>query len=351
MQDSTSEDATQEGISGALGIPRTHITRILRPLVIEGLIEEDKERVAGKERRLKVYFLTPKGFSRCEELVDDASTSIIEIVDNRGRKAVKVSDLLKDRRGIPVLKIIEAAGGSLNLISTPGRPILSNVPLDMPVLIDREEELKRSSEFLTSKSTVLTVFANYGYGSSTFLRKVAMGQTRVPLLWHDLEKGKAAEEILRGVKEFVRELGFENGDISELKQNDTLLCFDNYHDVSEEVVDLFFDLMKSLAGGKTRMALAMREETPFYNRFFQRSDVTKGHVIEIHLHRLDEPSARRFMGEELEDDAFHLIYRLTRGQPLALKLVLEGDDKRLRTLLPNEEVRFLMYLRTKKRRQ
>lgn len=351
LQDSTSEEATQEGISAALGVPRTHVTRILRPLMMEGYLEEDKERVAGKERRLKVYFLTPRGLSRCEDIIDEVSTSTIEVIDNKGRRSMRVSELLKDRRGIPILTVIDTIGRGLNLIGTPGRPIHSNVPLDPPVMIDREEELKRSFEFLESKSTVLVVFANYGYGSSTFLRKIALDQTKVPLLWHDLDKGKTAEEILRSVMEFARERGSEKGDISELKQNETLLCFDNYHDVSEEVVDLFFDLMRSLAGGIGKMAVAMREETPFYNRFFQRSDVTKGQATEIHLHRFDESSARKFLGEDLEDDAFHLIYRLTRGQPLALRLVLEGDEKSLRTLLPNEEVRFLMYLRTKKNKQ
>jgi hypothetical protein len=314
-------------------------------------MEEDKERILGKERRLKVYFLTAKGLSRCEELIDNLSTSTLEVVDNKGRRSVRVSDMVRNRRDIPVLRVLDAVGKELNLISAPGRPIRSNVPLEIPALIDREEELRISSEFLKSKSTVLVVFANYGYGSSTFLKKMALDQTKAPLLWHDLQKGKAAEDILRSLIEFIRERGCEGDDLSELRDKEVLLCFDNYHDVSEEVVDLFFDLMKSLADGKGKMAVTIRDETPFYNRFFQRSDVTKGQVTEIHLHRFDEGSAKTFVGEDLEDDAFHLIYRLTRGQPLALRLVLEGDDKSLRALLPNEEVRFLMYLRTKRKRK
>jgi DNA-binding MarR family transcriptional regulator len=351
LQDSPSEAATQEGISEVLGIPRTHISRLLRPLVMEGYIEEDKERVVGKDRRLKVYFLTARGLSRCEELIDDLSTSTFDIVDNKGRRSVRVSDMLRDRRDIPVLKILDAVGWELNLISAPGRSIRSNVPLELPAFIDREEELRISSEFLRSKSTVLVVFANYGFGSSTVLKKLAMEQTKVPLLWHDLQKGRTAEDILGSVREFARARECENEGLSGLREKEVLLCFDNYYDVSEEVVDLFFDLMKSLSGGKAKMVVAIREETPFYNRFFQKSDVTKGQVTEIHLHRFDEDSARRFMGEDLEDDAFQLIYRLTSGQPLALRLAKEGDDRSLRSLLPNEEVRFLMYLRTKKRKQ
>jgi len=223
--------------------------------------------------------------------------------------------------------------------------------LKVPIFIDRDEELTISSNFLVSKSTALVVFANYGYGSSTFLKKVAMDSTKLPLLWHDLQEGDKLDDILGSVRAFAGDHDCGTGDISELKEKEVFLCFDNYYDVSEDVVDFFFDMMRSLAGGKGKMAVAMREETPSYSRFFQRSQVTRGHVVEIHLHRFDEYSAKAFMGENLEDDAFHLIYRLTRGQPLALQMVKEGDEKSLRTLLPNEEVRFLMYLRTKKKGQ
>jgi DNA-binding MarR family transcriptional regulator len=349
LQDSPSEAATQEGISDSLDIPRTHVTRILRPLIAEGFIEEEKERVVGKDRRLKVYSLTSRGLSRCEELIEDSSNLTLVIVDNNGRTSTRVSELLRGRRGIPVLKVLEAVGKELHLIGAPGRQIRSNVPLNVPTFIDRDEELKISSDFLGSKSTALVVFANYGYGSSTFLKKVAMDSTKLPLLWHDLQEGNRLDDILGSVRAFAEEHDCKTGDISELKEKEVFLCFDNYHEVSEDVVDFFFDMMRSLSGGKGKMAVAMRGETPSYSRFFQRSQVTKGQVVEIQLHRFDESSARTFMGEDLEDDPFHLIYRLTRGQPLALQLVKEGDEKSLRTLLPNEEVRFLMYLRTKKK--
>ena len=349
VRHSVPEEATQEGIATALGIPRTHITRLLRPLVQEGLIEEEKERVLGKERRLKVYSLSPKGLSRAESIVREASSSSVEVIDAEGQRVRKVEELLESRLDLPVLKIIDSIGKSLHLVAEPGRYVNSNAPLEMPPFFDREEELRISSEFLGSKASALVVFANYGYGSSTFLKKFALEQSRSPLFWHDLQRGKALGDVRSRIADFCRAQGCEDGDMLGLRERDVLLCFDNYHDVSEDVVDLFFELMNALQGGRGKMAVAIREETPFYNRFFQKSDVGQGRVAEIHLRRFDHEAARRFMGEDLEEEAFQLIYRLTRGQPLALELVRKGDEKGLQTLLPNEEVRFLMYLRTKKR--
>ncbi len=351
LQDSPAETITQDGISSALGVPRTHITRLLRPLIEEGLIEEEKKRVAGKERRMKVYVLTPSGLARSKDLVERLSSQKLEVVENRGKRFVLASDLIKERPDIPMLVVFESIGKELNLISAPGRVIQTNTPLELPSFQGRKGELRAARSFLASASTALVVFANFGYGSSTFLKKVALDLTDIPLLWHDLGRGRDLEEVQAKLGSFAKSAGCERGEISELREKDVLLCFDNYHDVSEQVVDAFFDFMKALKGGKAKMAVAMREETPSYNRFFQKADVEKGHVAEIHLPRFDEESARELIGQDIDDEAFQLIYRLTRGQPLALELVRRGDEKGLKALRPNEEVRFLMYLRSSRKKQ
>jgi hypothetical protein len=55
------------------------------------------------------------------------------------------------------------------------------------------------------------------------------------------------------------------------------------------------------------------------------------------------------LGEDIDDEAFQLIYMLTRGQPLALAAVRDGDEVTLRRIRLSEEVRFLMYLRTRRK--
>jgi hypothetical protein len=97
------------------------------------------------------------------------------------------------------------------------------------------------------------------------------------------------------------------------------------------------------------MAVAMRGETPSYNRFYQRRDVEGGTAVEIPLSRFEEATVRQMLGDDIDDEAFQLIHMLTRGQPLALALLKAGDVEGLKKIRLSEEVRFLMYLRDRKK--
>ncbi len=132
-----------------------------------------------------------------------------------------------------------------------------------------------------------------------------------------------------------------------MKGERCLICLDNYREPSEGLIDLLVELVPRLKGGRCKLAVAMREETPSYERFYLRPDVLSGDVVEVRMHRFDERTARDLLGEDLDDEAFQLIYMLTRGQPMALAMVKRGDEEGLKTLRLKEEVRFLMYLRTR----
>lgn len=55
------------------------------------------------------------------------------------------------------------------------------------------------------------------------------------------------------------------------------------------------------------------------------------------------------IGEDLDDEAMKMIYMLTRGQPLALRMLRQRDEEGLKRIFPREEVRFLMYLLSRKK--
>jgi hypothetical protein len=211
----------------------------------------------------------------------------------------------------------------------------------------REEQISSASEFLAGKGAVLAIYANHGYGSSTLLKKVALDLFDGAVLWHDLTKDRGAEPLSVAIERFAQALGVENGLIG-LKGERCLICLDNYREPSEDLVDLLIELVPRLRGGRCKMAVAMREETPSYERFYLRPDVLSGDVVEVRLHRFDERTSHEFLGSDLDDEAFQLIYMLTRGQPLALDMVKRGDAEGLKTLRLKEEVRFLMYLRTRR---
>jgi len=59
---------TQGGMSEALGIPQTSLTNVLRRLAAAGVVSQDVRHVRGRDRRLKVYRLTPKGQALARDL-------------------------------------------------------------------------------------------------------------------------------------------------------------------------------------------------------------------------------------------------------------------------------------------
>lgn len=59
---------TQAGMSAFLNSNQSVVARILRRLVASGIVEVELKHVSGRERRLKVYALTPRGEALARDL-------------------------------------------------------------------------------------------------------------------------------------------------------------------------------------------------------------------------------------------------------------------------------------------
>jgi DNA-binding MarR family transcriptional regulator len=342
-----SEAFTQQGIASALGMNRTHITRVLKPLIDDGLVEVGKGRLEGGERRLTYYLLTPNGLLRVKEILNSLGEAELEIVEAGKRVRRRVNEVLTAHPYLRTLEVVDSIGGVLRPQAPGKRLIVSDQELASGEFFGREEQLSVASEFLAGRGVIFAIYANHGYGSSTFLKKVALDLFDGAVLWQDLTKNGEPEALNDGLERFSEALGIEGGVVG-LKSEKVLICLDNYREPSEEMVDLLADLVPRLRGGICKLAVAMSEETPSYDRFYLRPDVLSGDVVEVKMHRFDERTARELLGDDLDDEAFQLIYMLTRGQPLALDMVKRGDAEGLKTLRLREEVRFLMYLRTRR---
>jgi DNA-binding MarR family transcriptional regulator len=66
--------ATQIGMTEALGVRQSSLTKVLTRLVAAGALTESKGHVEGAPRRLKIYRLTPLGESVARDLRRRAST-------------------------------------------------------------------------------------------------------------------------------------------------------------------------------------------------------------------------------------------------------------------------------------
>jgi DNA-binding MarR family transcriptional regulator len=343
-----SEALTQQGIATALKMNRTHITRVLKPLIDAGLVEVSKGRLGGAERKLTYYLLTPNGLLRAKEILSSVGEEELEIVEGGMKVRRRVKEVLVAYPYLRTLEVVDSIGGVLRPQAPGKRLIVSDTKLEGGYFFGREEQLAATSGFLNGNGVVLAVFANHGYGSSTFLKKVALDLFEGSVLWHDLAREGGPERLKGDLESFALALGVGGG-IDGLKGEKALLCLDNYRNVSESLVDMLVDLVARLRGGQCKLAVAMREETPSYDRFYLRPDVLSGDVTEVRMHRFDEETARELLGKDLDDEAFQLIYMLTRGQPLALDMVRRGDAEGLKSIRLSEEVRFLMYLRTRRK--
>jgi DNA-binding MarR family transcriptional regulator len=56
-----SPESTQQGIARALSVTQGAVSKILGPLVAAEVIRRERRHVRGKDRRVKVYFLTVRG--------------------------------------------------------------------------------------------------------------------------------------------------------------------------------------------------------------------------------------------------------------------------------------------------
>ena len=348
LTEKPSEALTQQGIASALSVNRTHITRVLKPLVDAGLVEAGKGRLEGGDRKMNYYLLTPTGLLRAKELVESMGDEELELVEDGRKRRRRIKEVLAAYPYLRTLEIVDSIGGVLRPQAPGKRLIVSDIELKADDFFGRGEQLAIAKEFLSGPALVLAIYANHGYGSSTFLKKVALDLFDGPVLWHDLSKEEDPASLKSGLERFSAFLGFESS-ADALKGERALICLDNYREMSEVMVDFLMDFVPRLRGGLCKLAVSMREETPSYERFYLRPDVLSKDVIEIRLHRFDEATAGEFLGGDLDDEAFQLIYMLTRGQPLALDLVKRGDAEGLKAIRLNEEVRFLMYLRTRKK--
>ncbi|MFP4169511.1 MAG: hypothetical protein ACLFUV_00570 [Methanomassiliicoccales archaeon] len=147
-----------------------------------------------------------------------------------------------------------------------------------PVLHGREGELEEALGFLEGGPVVMVVISHRGFVSSAFMRKVALDLFRGPLLWVDLS---VAEEIRDRVTNLASEPGHAGPE--GLREEGTLMRLDNYMEVDEGLKDQFTELVNMLDGGRSKLMVAMRPETPSYNRFYRREGVESGRVTELRL--------------------------------------------------------------------
>jgi len=335
---------TQDHIALALNVPRGSISRSLKNLAGDGLVQEELSHVKGVRRRKRAYSLSWEGFEKGKELLLAIHEVDADYRDLDGEVATtKLKDLVERvRSDDPELTLMEvvdivASEGVLDLRNIHARKEAIPVPPvkkesdrkpGVPAVrrfYGREEELKLLRE-ISEKSKFIVIQGAAGMGKTTLIAKHLETETK-PVLWHRLRPQESFETLLNVLN------GWLGTDIMKVVSTASevllkelvgrVLVLDDLHRCDGTTMNLLTALKDSMDDQDITIICSARNRIPFYD---SRDSGLNGTVAEIELAGLDEPAARELLEErglDLVGEDLERIFSITRGHPLALELVTE----------------------------
>ncbi len=336
---------TQEGISQGTGITRNHVPRTIRVLREKKMLEEARKYVAGYNRQLKVYRLTPAGQSAASDLVSHLKNETITVKSRGKIEEVAVEDVLR-HEGINMGHIIRS-DGFLDLDSLRRVEMHMVSPPDISEFYNRNVELDEIREFLEGDARILVIYGGIGAGASSLAaRAVEDARGERNIAWMSVASPKKGlKEILSFLEKFAGEIGADFGGLSSFDGFNALLVLDDWHDVSDEVVEYFAEELPGLKRTDVKIMVTSLENTPSYSRFYRLDDIRDGTVEELHIRGLEPEYCRKLLGD-IDDEALKKIFMMTHGRPLYINLLRKGEMDALLAVssFTPEEVRYLMFL-------
>jgi hypothetical protein len=213
----------------------------------------------------------------------------------------------------------------------------------------RNNEMELIRAFMESETDVLVILGNKGYGTSSLARAFVEGLDEYNVLWVSLEVHSEVDGLEQKLLKFVRRFQQDATDpLEALRIADSVIVFDGYYTVTEEIVEFFASMTDHVEEAK--VMITAREDTPAYNWFYHRKQVDIGKVRELRLRGLDQTGTMRLLGKPgMDQDALRRIHMMTRGQPMALKMLRDDDYDGLKknTVFTSEEIRYLLFLKDK----
>lgn len=344
-------EISQMGIASAVGISRTHVPRAVKLLMKDGLVAELTARVKGHERRMNVYAVTMEGMRMAEDIWRGALETVFPVMTNGKTTDLKGKDiesLVGKKRAVAVVS--QMRDGIVLIDETRRAPVrdLEGAP-SARLFFGRDAELDSMETYMESDSRMLVVLGNRGFGVSSLVRKFVDEQEDQDVLWITLDDKTTVDSIKKRLSDFSKRIG-QNALPAEdvLRLKNLLTVFDDYHSVTDEVVEFFSSLVES--EGDAKIIITAREETPAYNWFYHKKEVDARLVRELRIRGIDEEAARKLIGNDaIEKDALKRIMMISRGQPMTLRLLRDRDLEGLKsnTVFTAEEIRYMLYLRDK----
>jgi hypothetical protein len=335
-------EMTQAGIAEGAHVIRSHVPRTLKVLLEEGLAESRDARLLGRARRTTVYALTPAGVRRAREVLDSIEARPAEV---DGRRTT-----LGEARKALGLTPVEAVIG----LDDRGRLSGHAPPTEEKALLQRDEDLAFLRRWFAGPARAAVVYGSRGMGKTALGLVFSRAVTRS--VWIDLRPEDTLES-------FATSIGDATGTEVEDPRNPSsltavllgafgagtkLIVLDGYGDVPEGLVDVVRAFIQGPVEGEPKLLVLAQETTPAYCRFYGEAERRQGDVVERHLRGLDLEGCKRMLGNPaIKDEDLRRVYLLTKGCPLYLQYIREGDEYGLRqnSRFTKAEIRLLIYSR------
>ncbi|MFW6196258.1 MAG: helix-turn-helix domain-containing protein [Thermoplasmatota archaeon] len=355
-EDNIPLEVTQEGISEKMDMSRTHVSRTVRKLIDDNLIDEKKSHIESRKRKLKTYHLTHKGFLKSRQLISKLSDINIRILQQGKDSEIPLTDVSDFTNGkvslVEAINKLENDDESLNVDEEgPINPVrkIENLP-DVEELYGREEEIDKLYDWIEGDVPVLVLLGRKGFGNSSLTSKFVNEIENRHILSINISQN-SGKKVIETIKCFYDEIDDTSRDLIDgLKSQKCLLILDDYYEVSDDVVDFLSDLLGSIDRNENlKVLINAREGTPVYERFYTMDDIHEGKVKEISLSPLNKENAQKVLGNKIEDESLRRIMQFTKGSPLLLKLLKEDKREKLEAVTPlsKEQVSLLMFLKTR----
>ena len=333
-------ESTQAGIADGARVLRSHVPRTVRGLQDDGLVDSRETRLRGQRRKIRVYVLTEAGVRRARQVIEDIDRLRTD-VDGRDTSIGEARKAL----GMSALAALAATDAT-------GRFQPQVTAIEPATLIERDEDLAFLRRWLVGGAPVAVVYGSRGMGKTAlgwaFAEKVSKS------IWVDFAGGGNLEGLAgsliaaTGVRAQAPDDPESVADaVAAVYAGGTkLLVLDGYGDVEEPIVDAMRSFVRRGCAIGGKLLVLAQESTPAYCRFYAKRDVDGGAVVERHLRGLDLEGCREMLRRpDIEPEALRRIYLLTKGCPLYLRAIRDGDEATLQehSRFTKAEIRLLLY--------
>jgi hypothetical protein len=350
-----------------------------------GFTLEEMSHIEGKTRRQKAYFLTDDGMLHARNLREKILTWKVHLKRTDGQIiSCKLSEInSKLKTNLSPLKIYMNISEEGKILE---EDLISGMPKEkkdtaakifhakgeifwIDDLIGRDAELNKIQDWINSASIgTVVIYGSVGIGKSVLLAEtVKRLRDKKNIFWYEMSEADSQYEIIDSFSEFLKKQKdrtlsnyleeHEKLELAEvlrildkgLADSDTLLTFDNYFQVSEDVADFFAGLCGLASKYRNiKLLIGARDTTPFYCRFYDKSEIKRKKIAELTLKGLDEEGIKHLLDAPyIEKDALRKIHLMTRGHPLTIELIKKGDVNSLKRIkgFSRQEASLLLYLK------